>query len=158
MEADLPHFTLITQNVDGLHQTAGSRNVLELHGNIWRMRCTGCDHTVEDRRAPLPTLPPRCARCSALLRPDIVWFGEPLPIDGLEAARAAAARCQWMLVVGTSAVVEPAASLPLIALRNGARLIEVNPDETPLSPYAHELLRGPAAQVLPEWWASLSDR
>jgi NAD-dependent deacetylase len=152
MEAALPDLTLITQNVDGLHQAAGSRNVLELHGDIWRMRCTGCGRVSEDRRVPLPEIPPRCPECGALLRPDVVWFGESLPLEVLDAAWAAAARCRLMLVVGTSAVVQPAASLPIVALRNGARLVEVNPAETPLSAHAHETLRGPAAEVLPEWW------
>jgi NAD-dependent deacetylase len=152
MEATLPGFSLITQNVDGLHQAAGSRNVLELHGNIWRMRCTGCGNAIEDRRVPLPEIPPRCSACGALLRPDVVWFGESLSSEVLEAAWAAAAHCRLMLVVGTSALVQPAASLPLVALRNGARVAEVNPAETPLSPHAHEVLRGPAAEMLPRWW------
>ena len=152
MEAAIPDFTLITQNIDGLHQLAGSRNVLELHGNIWRTRCTGCGQLTKDRRMPLPELPPRCPECGALLRPDVVWFGESLPLEVLERAWAAAADCRLMLVVGTSAVVQPAASLPLVAQRNGARLVEVNPAETPLSVHAHEILRGPAAEVLREWW------
>jgi NAD-dependent deacetylase len=152
MEAALPDFALITQNVDGLHQAAGSHNVLELHGDIWRARCTGCGRVSEDRRVPLPQIPPRCPECGALLRPDVVWFGESLPLEVLDAAWAAAARCRLMLVVGTSAVVQPAASLPLVALRNRARLVEVNPAETPLSGHAHEILRGPAAELLPKWW------
>ena len=152
MESVLPDFTLITQNVDGLHQAAGSRNVLELHGNIWRVRCTACGWSEEDRRVPLPEIPPHC-RCGGLLRPAVVWFGEPLPSHILEAAWEAASRCQMMLVVGTSAVVQPAASLPIIAKRNGAYLIEVNPAETPITPLADEVLRGPAGEVLPRWWA-----
>ena len=158
MERALPDFTLITQNVDGLHRLAGSRNVLEIHGSVWRVRCVACDETARDRRTPLPEIPPRCSRCGGLLRPDVVWFGESLPSAVLNAAWAAVARCRLMLVVGTSAVVHPAASLPLVALRNGARLVEVNPAETPLSVHAHEVLRGPAAQVLPRWWeAQLPD-
>ena len=152
MEASLPDSTLITQNIDGLHQAAGSQNMLELHGNIWRTRCLGCDRVAEDHRAPLPEIPPRCSECGALLRPDVVWFGESLPQDVLEAAWAASARCRLMLIIGTSAVVHPAASLPLVALRNGAHLIEVNPAETPLSEHAHEILHGPATKVLPGWW------
>ncbi len=152
MESVLPDFTLITQNVDGLHQAAGSRNVLELHGNIWRVRCTACGWSGEDRRVPLPEIPPHC-RCGGLLRPAVVWFGESLPSHILEAAWEAASRCQMMLVVGTSAVVQPAASLPIIAKRNGAYLIEVNPAETPITPLADEVLRGPAGEVLPRWWA-----
>ncbi len=153
MEAALPDFTLITQNVDGLHQAAGSRRVLELHGNIWRVRCTRCGRVGEDRRVPLPEIPPRCA-CGGLLRPDVVWFGEPLPPAVLEEAWEAAARCRWMLVVGTSALVQPAASLPVVARRSGARLIEVNVSDTPLTPLADEVLRGPAGEVLPRWWAA----
>lgn len=93
----------------------------------------------------------RC-KCGVLLRPDVVWCGESLIQDILEAARAAAARCHTMLVIGASAVVQPAASLPLAALQNGARLVEVAPAETPLSAHAHEILSGPAAEQLPEWW------
>ena len=152
MEQRLPDLTLITQNVDGLHQLAGSRHVLELHGNIWRTRCLGCDRVSEDHRVPLPEIPPHCPKCGGPLRPDVVWFGESLPSQVLEAAWAAAARCRLKLVIGTSAVVHPAASLPLVALRNGARLIEINPAETPLSTHAHEILRGPAAELLPGWW------
>jgi NAD-dependent deacetylase len=152
MEEALPDFTLITQNVDGLHRAAGSQNVLELHGNIWRLRCTTCGQTMEDHRVPLPELPPHCPACEGLLRPDVVWFGESLPTQVLEDAWTAATRCSTMLAIGTSAVVQPAASLPMIARRNGAQLIEVNPAETPLSNHADEVLRGPAAQVLPPWW------
>jgi len=152
MEAALPDFTLITQNVDGLHRAAGSRNVLELHGNVWRARCIGCSKTTKDRRVPLPEIPPRCPECGELLRPDVVWFGESLPPEVLDAAWTAAARCRLMLVIGTSAVVQPAASLPLVALRNGARLVEINPAETSLSAHVHQALRGPAAEELPRWW------
>jgi NAD-dependent deacetylase len=152
MEDALSGFTVITQNVDGLHRTAGSQNVLELHGSIWRVCCTACGEAMEDRRIPLPEIPPRCPICGDLLRPDVVWFGESLPTGVLEAAWAAATRCSTMLVIGTSALVQPAASLPIAALRNGARVVEVNPAETPLSRLAHEVLRGPAAEVLPGWW------
>jgi NAD-dependent deacetylase len=151
METRLPDFTLITQNVDGLHQAAGSRRVLELHGSIWRLRCTREGTRSEDRTTPLPELPPRCPTCGALLRPDVVWFGEALPADVLEAAFAAAA-CDLMLVVGTSALVQPAASLPLIARQHGAVLVEINPDATPLSDYVDLTLRQPAAQALPPFW------
>ncbi len=158
MEQALTDFTLITQNIDGLHQRAASRKALALHGSIWRVRCTGCDYSGEDHRVPLPEIPPRCARCASLLRPDVVWFGESLPGDVLEAAWAAASRAALMLVVGTSALVQPAASLPLLAQRHGAILIEVNSDETPLSSYADQILRGPAAEVLPGWWQDFQRR
>jgi NAD-dependent deacetylase len=156
MEARIPGFVLVTQNVDGLHQAAGSRRVLELHGNIWRVRCTTCGWLGEDRRVPLPQLPPLCT-CGGRLRPDVVWFGESLPADVLSEAWRAASRCRWMVVVGTSALVHPAASLPTIARENGARIVEANLSDTPLTPLAHVVLRGPAGVVLPRWWASLCD-
>ncbi len=154
MEAELPDFCVVTQNVDGLHQVAGNERVLELHGNIWRVRCETCVTSMENHRVPLPEIPPRCPACGGLLRPDVVWFGESLPQAVLEAAWEVAASCRLMLVIGTSALVQPAASLPIIARQNGARLIEVNPSETPLSSHAHEVLRGPAAELLPDWWAN----
>ena len=140
-------FTLITQNVDGLHARAGSRNVLELHGSLWRVRCARCGFKGEDRRAPLPQLPPRCA-CGALLRPDIVWFGEPLDERILGSAITAAERCGLFLVVGTSGVVEPAASLARIACANGAEVWEVNPEKTPLTEVCARSFRSPAGEVM----------
>jgi NAD-dependent deacetylase len=152
MERILPQFTLITQNVDGLHRLAGSRRVVELHGNIWRVRCTR-EGTVTGRRGhPLPELPPRC-ECGALLRPDVVWFGEGLSSEALQAAFQAAQSCRVMLVVGTSGVVEPAASLPRIAKGSGARVVEVNLEPTPISRTADETILGPAAVELPRLWA-----
>jgi NAD-dependent deacetylase len=162
MERRLDDLTLSTQNVDGLHQMAGSRNVVELHGNIWRMRCTqGCQPPWEDRTVPLALAGgalPRCPNCGSLARPDIVWFGESLPGEALTAALAAAQRCQVMLVVGTSALVQPAASLPLFALRRGAYVVEINTQPTPLSDAAHEVIREPAASALPRWWQTWQRR
>jgi NAD-dependent deacetylase len=152
MEQTLSDFCLVTQNIDGLHQKAGNRDILTLHGDIWRVRCTRCDYAGQNHEVPLSEIPPHCPQCNRLLRPDVVWFGETLPASVLEAAWTASQRATWMLVVGTSALVEPAASLPLLAKQNGATLIEVNPDSTPLSTYADEILRGPAGQVLPDWW------
>lgn len=140
-------FTLLTQNVDGLHERAGSRNVIRLHGSIWRLRCARCGTEREDRSVPLDPFPPRCA-CSALLRPGVVWFGEPLPQTEWAQAAQAAARADLFLVVGTSALVHPAASLPQVAKQNGARLIEINPFPTPLSDLADCVVRGKAADVL----------
>ncbi|MBN1138640.1 MAG: NAD-dependent deacylase [Anaerolineae bacterium] len=162
MERRFDDWTLITQNVDGLHQMAGSRNVVELHGNIWRMRCTReCQAPWEDRTVPLLTssrILPTCTRCGGLARPDVVWFGESLPGDALAAALAAAQRCQVMLVVGTSTVVQPAASLPLVALRQGAYVVEINPQPTPLSDAVDEVIREPAALALPRWWQTWQRR
>jgi NAD-dependent deacetylase len=160
MEDGLDSFALITQNVDGLHRLAGSQNVLELHGNIWRMRCTrGCRPNWEDRCDSLPEIPPLCPDCGALVRPDVVWFGESLPSGILDAAFAAAQHCQLMLVIGTSAVVQPAASLPLAALQAGAHVVEFNPAPTPLSRVVDESIREPAAEALPRWWhTKLTDK
>ena len=145
-----PNFTLVTQNVDGLHRVAGSRNLLEIHGSLYRTRCTGCRAVADRGLDPLPELP-HC-ECGALLRPDIVWFHEMLPEDVWEAAQEAAAACDVLLVVGTSAVVHPAASLIPIAQRSrspGATVIEVNLTETEASRYADIGLYGPSGQVLP---------
>jgi NAD-dependent deacetylase len=168
MDRELDDFVLITQNVDGLHQLAGSRRIVELHGNIWRMRCTkGCRPAWEDRTDPLPTIPPRCPSCGALARPDVVWFGEPLPAEALEAAFQSVRRCpqrsttrrsHLTLVIGTSALVQPAASLPLLAREHGAYVIEINPQPTPLSDLVDEVIRQPAAVALPAWWRAWHQR
>jgi NAD-dependent deacetylase len=153
MEGHFSDFVLITQNVDGLHRLAGSRRIVELHGNIWRMRCTrGCRSPWEDRTHPLPEIPPHCPDCGALARPDVVWFGESLPGAALDEAFAAVQRCQVLLVVGTSAMVQPAASLPLAAVQRGAYVVEINPQSTPLSGDVDRAIREPAAVALPNWW------
>jgi NAD-dependent deacetylase len=147
-------FTLITQNVDGLHRVAGSRHILELHGNIARVRCTGCG-TVEDRGTEdLPDLP-RCADCGELLRPDIVWFYEMLPEDIWLQATEATAACECFLVVGTSAVVYPAAGLIDMARAAGAGVIEVNLEPTGASRGATLSLFGPSGVILPHLVARL---
>jgi NAD-dependent deacetylase len=142
-------FTLITQNVDGLHQRAGSKNVVELHGNTGRVKCSRDGAVVESWPLAGP-IPPPCPRCGAPLRPDVVWFGETLPPEVLMAARRAAAESDILFSIGTSGVVEPAASLPYIALERGAVVVEINPDATPLTPNATHVLRGPSGEVLPE--------
>lgn len=148
MERRIPGFTLITQNVDGLHREAGNRKVLELHGNIRRTKCFDENRVVESW-PDTGEAPPRCPECGGFLRPDVVWFGEMLPEAELAAAVESAESCEVFLCVGTSAVVEPAASLPFTALRAGAVVIEVNPTETPLTPRASFSLRGAAGKVLP---------
>lgn len=144
-----PGVTLITQNVDGLHARAGSEGVLELHGNIRRSKCLAEDIVV-DTWPESGEVPPRCPVCGAWLRPDVVWFGEMLPGAIYAAALAATENCDVFLSVGTSTVVEPAASLPFVALGRGARVIEINPQPTPLSARASLVLRGASAKVLPE--------
>ena len=149
LEKRAPDFTLITQNVDGLHYRAGSRRLLKLHGDIWVVRCTGCNSESVNREVPLAELPPRCT-CGALLRPGVVWFGESLPEEALEQSVAAAERAQVFLVVGTSGVVQPAATLPLIAKRAGDRVIEINHEETPLTPMVHASFHGASGELLPQ--------
>ncbi len=153
LERRLPAFTLITQNVDGLHQRAGSENVTELHGNILRSRCSW-EGTVVDDYAP-GEAPPPCPSCGAPLRPDVVWFGEALPTWAFQTASEAARACDLFLSVGTSSLVYPASALPFEAVEHGAVLVEVNPDQTPLTPHADYLLRGPAGKVLPGLVAAL---
>jgi NAD-dependent deacetylase len=142
-------FAVITQNVDGLHALAGSRNVVELHGNIWKVRCTR-EQTVEEmRETPLRQLPPTCPNCGALFRPHIVWFGEPLDSAVLDRAFGLSTACQVLIAVGTSAIVQPAASFPLAAARSGAKVIEINIEPTPLTSQADYFFQGKAGEVLP---------
>ena len=148
LESRAPEFVLITQNVDGLHQRAGSRKVVELHGNISRVKCSR-EGTICTRWDESEPDVPRCPACGAYLRPDVVWFEEMLPEAALAAAEDAARRCDVLLVVGTSAEVYPAAGLPESARASGAIVVEVNPNATPLSDEAHYVLRGPAGAVLP---------
>ncbi|MFN2222479.1 MAG: SIR2 family NAD-dependent protein deacylase [Candidatus Promineifilaceae bacterium] len=148
LQRKLPRCTLITQNVDGLHQLAGSRDVLELHGNIERTICSAEGVVVADWSADLE-VPPRCPQCGAYLRPDVVWFGESLPPRVINAAIDACNRCDLFLAVGTSAVVQPAASLAHLAAEHGAQVVEVNSERTPLTPYADFSLLGKAGELLP---------
>jgi len=143
-------FTLLTQNVDGLHREAGSRRLVELHGNIWRARCGREPWRVVDQRGDTSgDAVPRCS-CGAPLRPDVVWFGEPLDQAALERAAQAVSTCEVLLVVGTSAVVYPVAVLPALARRGQAMVVEVNVEETPLSAESDAVLRGPSGVLLPE--------
>ena len=155
LEQRLPDFLLATQNVDGLHAVAGSRRLLELHGSLWRLRCVACGHAAEDRRMPLPELPPRCA-CGTVLRPDVVWFGEMLPAAAVEQAVAAAQEAEVVLVIGTSSLVYPAAALPEMARAAGAFVVEINTETTPLTASADVSLRGPAAEITPALLAGAS--
>jgi NAD-dependent deacetylase len=131
--------TIITQNVDGLHQMAGNTDVIEFHGNFAWQRCLQCDHRLETRRIDLAQMPPRC-RCGGIFRPECVFFGEMISPDDLNRSRQAAAGCDVMLVVGTSALVQPAAYMPVIAKRSGARIIEINAERTLLTRDISDLL------------------
>jgi NAD-dependent deacetylase len=147
MQHLVQNLTLVTQNVDGLHQRAGSRDVIELHGNIRRTKCPVEGTTVDNYDES--ESPPLCPSCGAPLRPDVVWFGEMLPAEAIEAASEAALGADVFLSVGTSSLVYPAAGLPFEAVENGATLVEVNPETTPLTPRADYTLHGPAGDVLP---------
>lgn len=155
LENLFPSFILITQNVDGLHQQAGSRDVIELHGNIWRNKCSQDGLPVEISGKALE-MPPRCPRCAGLVRPDVVWFGEALPTEALQAAWEAARASQVFFSIGTSALVYPAAGLPYQALEAGATLVEINLQPTPLSKVAHFTINGLAGEILPALLAEIS--
>ena len=155
-------FTLITQNIDNLHTSAGSQNVLELHGNIFRYKCLKQNHPLPlESFARQSESPPLCPQCKtqrmadSYVRPDVVWFGEMLPPNVLTAAFEAAEQCDVMLVVGTSGLVQPAASLPLIAKQQGAHVIEINPEPSMLTPEMDIFLQGPAGVLLPQLLAAM---
>lgn len=149
MESKIPDFTLVTQNVDGLHRFAGSKNVLELHGNIQRVRCAHCDMFAETWGDDTESVPV-CEQCGGLLRPDVVWFGESLPRAELEASVLAARSCQVFFSIGTSGVVQPAASLAHAARNNGSIVVEINAEPTPLTPKVDFALHGKSGEILPE--------
>jgi NAD-dependent deacetylase len=147
MERKAPRFTLITQNVDGLHDLAGSKNLIKLHGDIWILRCVRCHHE-ETNREELTDLPPYCG-CGGMLRPGVVWFGEMLPEGAMERASQAVQAADVLIVAGTSAQVYPAAGLIPQALARGAAVIEINPAETDFSDEVTFALRGGSAEMLP---------
>lgn len=148
---------IITQNIDGLHQRAGSTDVLEFHGNVATLTCLDCQGLIPSREAPLDDLPPRCS-CGGVLRPVVVLFGEAIPPQTLERSQQVAAQCEVMLVVGTSGLVQPAASIPLIAKHHGALVVEVNPERTPLTEAVTDVfLEGAAGEVLPRILSALED-
>ena len=144
----VPQLTLITQNIDGLHQRAGSPDIIELHGNIMRTKCFD-ENVVVDSWDDNGEVPPRCPRCGGLLRPDVVWFGEMLPEQALQTAFDAAADCDLFMSIGTSGEVEPAASLPRIAQQSGATLVIINPAVEPAVMPRYYALNGPSGVVLP---------
>lgn len=155
METMFDKFTLITQNIDDLHRKAGSKNLIEIHGNIFRFKCFDQGHPIET----LPDsedVPPRCT-CGSLIRPDVVWYGELLPAEAVDHAYQALETCDAILVVGTSGTVYPAAGFPSVARQRGARVIEVNPEPTPMTRDADVFLEGPAGEIVPELHSKLKE-
>jgi len=149
LERLCPHFAVITQNIDNLHRRAGSTTVYELHGNIERNYCMECGERVSNEAVLASSGVPQCPSCGGKVRPDVVWFGEMLPENEWEGAVRAARSSDVFFSIGTSAVVYPAASLPLMARESGAYLVEINPEPTPLTDHADEFLCGPAGEILP---------
>ncbi|MBM4169391.1 MAG: NAD-dependent deacylase [Ignavibacteria bacterium] len=157
MERIVEDFTLVTQNVDNLHQRGGSRNVYELHGNIERSYCIDCRRPEQNVMLDEQGKAPRCKSCGGLIRPDVVWFGELLPYETFQMGAAAAARCDLFLLIGTSGIVYPAASLPLVARDHGAYVLEVNQEYTDLSSRVSETIVGKAGVIVPEMLASMKN-
>ncbi len=149
MERRFPRFWLITQNVDGLHRDAGSTRLSEIHGNIWKVRCTACSRVEDNRQLPIPILP-ACTACGELVRPHIVWFGESLAAEDIAKSYEALESCDVLLIIGTSGIVYPAASFAPVARSAGAFVVEINLDATPNSCVVDVALQGRAKDVVPE--------
>jgi len=158
METIFDHFTLITQNVDDLHRIAGSTNVLELHGNIMKNKCLQCSEPFPEDMNISPEEIPACSKCGGQIRPDVVWFGEMLNAAIIQKAYDESAEADLFLSIGTSAIVQPAASLPVEAKRSQAILIEINVNSTPLSSIADFFVTEPSGEFLPKLAAGLKDR
>lgn len=148
LERRAPAFWLVTQNVDGLHQDAGSRNLTEIHGNIWKVRCTGCNRVDENRDIPISLLP-SCSQCRSLLRPHIIWFGESILAADLQQCANVLRNCDILFVIGTSGVVYPAAGFAAVAKESGAFVAEINLDPTPQSSLVDVSLQGRAKDLVP---------
>ena len=142
---------VLTQNIDGLHQKAGSSEVLELHGSIVKIKCSVCDFRDNEAMDEFQEIPPLCEKCGNILRPDVVWFGEPLPQDVWQKAMVYASQCDVMVIAGTSLVVSPANTLPIYAKQSNAMLIEVNPQDTEMSSEMDLVIRNTSAVALPEF-------
>ena len=145
-------FTLITQNIDCLHAKAGSKKIIELHGNIWQKRCTKCSYIYFNYEVPLSKIPPHCERCGEMVRPNVVWFGEIIPMSVIDSSIMAIENCDVMLIIGTSGIVEPAASMGLMAKKSGKKVIEINLDMTPSSGLYDFSLRGKSGEILPQFY------
>ena len=158
LETQGKNLTLVTQNIDGLHQMAGSSNITEMHGNLWQIRCTKCGEIEQNFDVPLRQLPPKCKKCGDLGRPNVVWFGEMIDMTLIDAILRAIEECQVMLIIGTSGVVEPAASMGLVAKQTNKTVIEVNLDETPSAGLYDIVIREKSGEILPFLFSSNSNR
>ncbi len=154
MEGLFEEFLLITQNVDGLHRKAGSRKLIEIHGNLWRVRCMAEGKVFPNNEVPLHGIPPRC-ECGALLRPDVIWFGESVSVKDLADSCTALKECDCLVVIGTSAIVQPVASFPTIARNGGAFILEINMEPTPISGWVDESILGKSGQIVPQLLESM---
>ncbi len=149
LEKEKKDFTLITQNVDGLHSTAGTRNIIELHGSLWEIKCTECEKLEKNYQVPIPEIPPICSACGAVMRPNTVWFGEIIPMERIDRCLFAIEQCDLLLIVGTSGVVEPAASMGLIAKKSEKPVVEINIDTTPGTGLYDASVMGKSGEILP---------
>lgn len=157
LESLIPSVSVVTQNIDGLHTQAGSSDVIELHGNIRKNFCQKCRRRYDDEELLVEKQVQSC-ECGGKIRPDVVWFGELLPADAMERAEERAAQANVLFSIGTSAVVYPAAGIPLLALQAGAYVVEINPEPTPLTPYVHETIRATSGTAVPELIGRLRER
>ncbi len=142
-------FTLITQNIDGLHQVAGSQNIIEIHGNIWEIKCEKCGLVIKNYETPLTELPPICRKCEGIMRPNVVWFGEIIPMEVIDSALFAIEQSALIIIIGTSGIVEPAASMGLMAKQSGKKVIEINLEKTFNTGICDISIQAKAGEVLP---------
>jgi len=149
IEAEKEKFTLITQNIDGLHQKAGSQNIIQLHGSIWEIKCTECGTTETNYEVPIGALPPVCNNCSGIMRPGTVWFGEIIPMSIIDKTILSIEESEVMIIIGTSGVVEPAASMGLMAKQSGKKVIEINLEQTPNSSLYDVFIQAKSGETLP---------
>jgi len=156
MEEFFENYLLVTQNVDGLHEKAGSKNIIEIHGNIWRARCTNCNYK-EFLNTPLQEIPPRCIRCNSLMRPDVLWFGENYDVETLSIVQEFFQKVAMLFVIGSSGQVSVPVYLAKEAHLNGAIVIEINPDFSSYSHFADFTLRYKAAESIPILWKYLKE-
>ncbi len=157
MENMFDSLHVITQNIDGLHKKAGSKNILELHGNIWRVRCEKEEKVFDFMQNPVDPLPPKCPFCGDILRPDVVWFGESLNSDILNKSFKIAEKAEIAIVIGTSSIVYPAAHIPLLTKKKGGKILEINIEKTPLTDISDIFIKGKASMIIQKIFYKIAD-